>query len=96
MIKKFVQEARDAWGLLSPKWRMAIRTVTFAGITYMYSSISDGSFNVDSLIDAIKVSGTYAVLGLITPLEPFVGVGKPSVVEVPTPPAVPDPTPIHS
>jgi hypothetical protein len=67
---------------------MAIRTASFGVITYVYSSLSDGSFNVDSLIDAVKVSATYAVLGILTPLEPFVGVGKPAEVGVPSPPAV--------
>lgn len=59
-----------------------------AGITYSYKAQSDGSFSLDALLDTMKIAGTYAVLGLLTPLEPFVGIGKPDKVEVPVPPAV--------
>ncbi len=69
------------WGALSPRIRFAIKTVAIAGVTYAYKSQSDGSFSVDALLDTIKIAGTYAVLGLLTPLEPFVGV-KPETVQV--------------
>jgi hypothetical protein len=65
-----------------------MRTVAIAVVTYAYKSQSDGSFSLDALIDTAKIAGTYAVLGLLTPIEPFVGVGKPDAVAVPSPPAV--------
>lgn len=62
---------------------MAVRVVAIAAFTYAYKAQSDGSFSFDALLDTVKIAGSYAVLGLLTPLEPFVGIGKPDAVSVP-------------
>ncbi len=85
MIKKIKNE----WGELSPKARFAIRTFVIGVVTYLVRELGDG--DVDSwqaFFDAMKTAAVYAAAGLLTPLEPFVGVGKPDVVAVPSPPAV--------
>lgn len=81
---------KNAWGQLPPAWRFALRTVAVAAATYAYAAQSDGSFTMDALLDTVKVAGTYALLGLFTPLEAFVGpaFAKPDTVAVPVPPAV--------
>ena len=83
-----MKSIKNAWGQLPPSARMAARTFAIAVATFLWKSQSDGSFTMDALLDTVKVAGTYAVLGLLTPLEPFVGVGKPDQVAVPSPPAV--------
>lgn len=77
---------KNSWGELPPAARMALRTFAIAVITYLYKAQSDGSFTFDALLDTVKIAGSYALLGLLTPLEPFVGVGKPDVVAVDPPP----------
>lgn len=80
---------RDGWGHLSPRLRMTIRTLVIGGVVYFAQDLSDGDLDDwEGLWLSLKVSASYAILGLLTPLEPFVGVGKPDRVEVPAPPAV--------
>lgn len=83
-----MKRVRDWYGQLPPSVRFAGRTFAIAVATYAYKAQSDGSFSLDALLDTAKIAGSYALLGLLTPLEPFVGVGKPDVVAVPSPPAV--------
>lgn len=79
------------YGLLSPRYRLAIKTVVIAIITYVAKDLSDGDIDDwESIYIAAKVSIGYAVIGLLTPIEPFVGVNKPDVVKVPSPPAEPE------
>ena len=83
-----MKRLRDWYGSLPASVRFAGRTFAIAVITYAYKAQSDGSFSFDALLDTAKIAGSYALLGLLTPMEPFVGVGKPAEVAVPSPPAV--------
>ena len=81
---------KNWYGRLNPRYRMATRTLVIGIIAYAMQDLSDGDIDSwDALYDAAKISLAYTVLGLLTPLEPFVGVNKPDRVEVPKPPAVP-------
>ncbi len=85
MIKKLKNE----WGELSPKVRFAIRTFAIGVITYLVRELGDGDIDSwQAVFDAVKTAAVYAFAGLLTPLEPFVGLNKPDVVAVPSPPAV--------
>lgn len=83
-----ITKIKNQWGLLPPNFRFAIKTFALAVVTYAYKAQSDGSFSLDALLDTAKIAGTFALLGLMTPIEPFVGIGKPDEVSVPVPPAV--------
>ena len=85
MLTKF----KNAWGMLSPRWRMTIRTLVIGILVYVFQDLSDGDIDDWELLGkSALVSLSYAALGLLTPLEPFVGIGKPAVVDVPPPPPV--------
>ena len=88
-MKKKLIHLKNWYGTLSPKIRLAVRTVVIAMVTYFAQDISDGDIDDwEGVWLAGKVAGGYALLGLFTPLEPFVGFNKPDRVEVPSPPAV--------
>lgn len=82
-----VTRIKNAWGMLNPRWRMTIRTLVIGLLVYLFSDLSDGDIDDwEKLGQSALISVSYAVLGLLTPLEPFVGIGKPAVVDVPPPP----------
>jgi hypothetical protein len=86
-----MKELRDWYGRLNPRYRFAMRSLVIGLLAYFMQDLSDGEIDSwDALYDAAKVSLAYTVLGLLTPLEPFVGVNKPVKVEVPVPPATPE------
>jgi hypothetical protein len=81
----------------SPKVRFAVRSIVVAGLGYLTTVLATGfadgfawSKLLVGLLGALA-GAAYAAIGAATPVEPFVGV-KPSAVEVPQPPAVPEPT----
>jgi hypothetical protein len=74
----------------SPKLRFAARTVGVAAAGYIVQSYRGGFTDWKSFASGLATAAITALLGLITPLEPFVGVNK-AKIEVPSPPAVPEP-----
>ena len=80
-----------AW-LKSPAFRMLVRTVVVAASTYVVTALQQGSaIDLTALAVAACTAGLTATIGLLTPVEPFVGpsFAKPDNVEVPAPPAKP-------
>lgn len=75
-----------SWFRRSPAVRMAARTVAVAVIVAAIKTWLDGA-SWEVVARAAEVAGAYAVLGLLTPLEPLVG--NKTAVEVPSPPAEP-------
>lgn len=78
-----------AW-LKSPAFRMIVRTVVVAAATYLVTALQQGeAIDLTALGVAACTAGLTALVGLLTPVEPFVGPGfaKPDNVEVPKPPA---------
>jgi hypothetical protein len=78
----------------SPGFRMGVRTVVVAILGYLLVVFGTGleAFELDSFLWGFGQALVYAVVGLLTPMEPFVGpdFAKPEAVQVPSPPAVPD------
>jgi hypothetical protein len=75
----------------SPKFRFAARTVGVAVASYGVTAWHTGITDYKSFVSGAVTAAITAAMGLAG-LEPFVGV-KPTNVEVPSPPAIPDPTP---
>ena len=74
----------------SPALRAGVRAIVVAVITYFVSALTQGGGKIDdwhSFAWGVAGGVAYAILGLLTPVEPFVGVK--AKVEVPTPPAIP-------
>lgn len=73
----------------SPEFRFALRTIVVAVISYFVAVLAQGGAVTDWTSFAWGIGGAIAnaLVGLLTPVEPFVGV-KPKAVEVPRPPAV--------
>lgn len=73
----------------SPKLRFAARTVVVGIAGAVWQSWRQGTItDWATLKAAVTTAAITAITGLITPLEPFVGVNK-AKVDVPSPPAVP-------
>lgn len=83
----------SAW-LKSPAFRFVVRTVVVAAATYLIAAFQQGeAVDLTALGVAAATAGLTALVGLLTPVEPFVGpsFAKPDNVEVPKPPAKPRP-----
>lgn len=77
-----------AW-LKSPAFRFLVRTVVVATATYIMTAFQQGeAIDLTALGVAAATAGLTALVGLLTPVEPFVGpsFAKPERVEVPPPP----------
>lgn len=74
------------WFKNSPAFRYGARVVAVAVVTYAVSAYHDGITDWTAFAKGVAGAAIYALVGLLTPLEPFVGV-KPSDVNVPVPPA---------
>jgi hypothetical protein len=88
-------DIKGAWRKY-PKVRMAARTLAVGVITYLVSEVGDGDIDDwGALGDAMITAAIYALAGIFTPLEPFVGpdFAKANNVTVPEPPANPTPAP---
>lgn len=72
----------------SPAFRFGVRTVVVAIITYCASAIATGFTDWKAFALGAAGAAANALIGLLTPVEPFVGV-KPAGVQVPSPPAEP-------
>ena len=78
----------EAWKK-SPVLRMVSRSIAVAVVSYVMGAFQAGeALTLTGLYLAAGTSGGTAILGVLTPLEPFVGVNK-ATVEVPSPPAQP-------
>ncbi len=76
----------------SPATRVAVRAVVVAVLGYFVASLAQGGGKLDdwqSVAWGAAAAGAYALIGILTPAEPLVGVKTP--VEVPVPPAEPKP-----
>lgn len=83
MLKSF----KKLWKT-SPKARFYTRTAAVAFAGYAVQTIRSGTvFTVSGLIAGGGTAAVTALIGLTTPIEPFVGINK-APVEVPSPPAV--------
>lgn len=73
--------------LKTPNARFAARTIVVAVIGYLASALAQGG--TDGITDwgalgwGAASAAAYAVIGLLTPTEPFVGVTSKTPVEVP-------------
>lgn len=74
------------WFKNSPAFRYWTRVVVVAVVSYGVSAYHDGITDWTSFAKGAVAAAAYAVVGLLTPVEPFVGV-QPSDVKVPVPPA---------
>lgn len=73
-----------------PQIRFLARTVVVAGATYLIAAFGQGNaLDWNALGYACATAGLTALVGLLTPVEPFVGpdFAKANKVEVPKPPA---------
>jgi hypothetical protein len=71
----------------SPKLRFAARTVAVAVAGYVVQTVRSGQpLHWQTFAAGIGTAAITALVGLFTPLEPFVGVNK-TKVDVPAPPA---------
>lgn len=78
-----------AW-LKSPAFRFVVRSAVVAAATYVVTAFQQGqAVDLTALGVAACTAGLTALVGLLTPVEPFVGpsFAKPDNVEVPAPPA---------
>ena len=75
------------WFKQSPAFRYGARVVVVAIVSYAVSAWHDGVTDWRSFAKGAVSAAIYAAIGLLTPVEPFVGV-QPTNVEVPVPPAV--------
>jgi hypothetical protein len=73
----------------SPAFRFGLRTVVVAIISYIATGIAAGFEDWKPFALGVAGAGMNAIVGLLTPVEPFVGV-KASGVQVPVPPAEPE------
>ena len=76
----------------SPALRFFVRTIVVAAATYVVTALQQGeAIDLTALGVAAATAGLTALVGLLTPVEPFVGpsFAKPEKVEVPVPPAKP-------
>lgn len=72
--------------LKSPRARFYARTIVVAVIGYGASAIAQGGSGLHDLSSfalGAASAGAYAVVGLLTPTEPFVGLKQAGPVEVP-------------
>lgn len=75
----------------SPTVRFLARTAAAGAAGYAVEALRNGdALTLSGAGAAAGVAFLVALSGLLTPLEPFVGVNK-ATVEVPTPPAAPVP-----
>lgn len=75
----------------SPKARFYGRTAAVAFAGYVVQTVRAGEvFTWSGLVTGGGTAVITAILGLTTPIEPFVGFNK-TRVDVPVPPAVPEP-----
>ncbi len=79
----------------SPAVRFWTRTIVVSAIGYLstfFATVAASSFSPSSFLwglgGAVFGGLCYALVGSTTPVEPFVGINKPSNVKVPSPPAV--------
>lgn len=78
----------------SPTSRFILRivvTALLAGLASLKANITDGltaSEAVEVIYLTLAAGAAYAGIGAVTPVEPFIGVGKPEVVKVPDDPNV--------
>lgn len=79
------------WYRESAGFRFGLRTFVVGVITYFISALAQGGAITDWSSFGWGLAGAVAnlVLGLLTPIEPFVGI-KSKKVEVPVPPAAPE------
>lgn len=75
-----------SWFKESPAFRYWTRVVVVAVVAYAVSAYHDGITDWSAFAKGVVGAAVYAVVGLVTPVEPFVGV-KPNDVKVPVPPA---------
>ena len=78
----------------SPMVRALARAVVFAAATYVYTALKAGeAIDLASLGTAAAVGATGFLVGFLSPVEPFIGpkYSKPDGIEVPSPPADPEP-----
>lgn len=74
----------------SPKVRVAVRALVVAVLAYFVQALAEGGGRLDdwqAFAWGAAAAAAYAVIGILTPVEPLVGVQTP--VEVPVPPAEP-------
>lgn len=74
----------------SPGLRVAVRALVVAVLTYFVQGLAAGHGRLDdwqTFAWGLAAAVAYAALGILTPVEPLVGVK--ATVEVPTPPAIP-------
>lgn len=85
-----IQRIFNSWGLLPAKARLGIQIFVVGVISYLVTDLADGDLDDwENLKKAAFIAGSYALAALITPLSPYVGVGKPDAVSVPDePPSV--------
>lgn len=84
-----MRRLRQAWKR-SPRIRFYVRTAVVAIAGYVVQTIRSGApFTWGALVIGGGTAAVTAIVGLTTPVEPFVGVGK-TDVEVPSPPAIPE------
>lgn len=74
----------------NPAVRFWTRTILVAVVSYAVSAWHDGIGDWAAFAKGAAGAAIYALVGLLTPVEPFVGVNKPSNIEVPSPPAIPE------
>jgi hypothetical protein len=79
-----------AWWREKPSVRMAARNLAVAVASYIAGGLVSGFSDWRAFAASAITTTVTTVLGLTTPLEPFVGIGKVDRVEVPVPPAAPD------
>lgn len=75
------------WWKKNPTVRLAARNLAVAAAAYVAGGLLSGFTEWKAFAASAITSGITTILGLTTPLEPFVGVNKVKV-EVPSPPAV--------
>ncbi len=80
----------NAWGLLPAKARLGIQIFAVGLFSYLVKDLSDGDIDDwGALKQAALIAASYGGAALLTPLSPYVGIGKPDAVAVPDePPSV--------
>lgn len=76
------------WWKSNPAVRVAARQVAIAVASYVAAGIVSGFGDWRAFVASLITTTITTLLGLTTPLEPFVGINKPRNVQVPVPPAV--------
>lgn len=86
-----MQRIFNAWGLLPAKARLGIQVFAVGLLSYLVKDLSDGDLDDwENVKQAALIALSYAGAALLTPLSPYVGVGKPDVVSVPDEPPIVD------